>query len=203
MITCDTPHRCAASRRQRWANDESLLDQALTIAVRQLVARHPDLTADDLDDLRQDALLVILPKLERYDPARSSWRTYVSRVTKHALANVMRTYWRRGSRRRECALSCPDARQQGEGLCDLFGLRIPHAEQMSYTDAAEHYCLGVIVQAALGTVTPLQRAICEGIMGGERVTGLAKHLHLSRTQVYRELHIVGQALIAAGLEAPR
>lgn len=203
MRTCDMPYPCAILRRQRWADDGSLLDQTLTIAIRQLVARHPDLSADDLDDLRQDALLVILPKLERYDPARSSWRTYVSRVTKHAIANVLRMYWRRGSRRHECSLSCSDARQQGERVSDLFGLHIPHAEQMSYTDAAEHYCLGVIVQAVLQTVTPLQRAICEGIMGGERVTSIAQNLHLSRTQVYRELHVIGQALIAAGLEAPR
>jgi DNA-directed RNA polymerase specialized sigma24 family protein len=203
MRTCDTPYPCAVLRRQRWADDGSLLDQTLTIAIRQLVARHPDLRADDLDDLRQDALVVILPKLERYDPARSSWRTYVSRVTKHALANTVRSFWRRGSHRRECSLACPEARQQGDGICDLFGLRMPHAEQMSYTDAADHYCLGQVIETALRMVTPLQRAICDGILQGERITALALRLHLPRTQIYRELHLVGQALLAAGLEAPQ
>lgn len=203
MTACMTPYPCVTSRRQRWASDESLLDQTLTIALRQLVARHPELTADDLDDLRQDALLAILPKLDCYDPTRSSWRTYISRITKHALANAVRTFWRRGNRRHERPLSCVEIRLGGEGLCDLVGLRIPDAAQMGYNDAAESYCLGVIVQTALGGVTPLQRAICDGIMQGERITGLARRLHLSRAQVYRELQSIGQTLMAAGLEVSR
>jgi RNA polymerase sigma factor (sigma-70 family) len=179
---------------------ERQLDEALTIAVSAFVAHQRGIDPDDLDDLRQEVALAILPRLPEYDPARASWRTFVTGLAVRAMANAYRAWRNRRTRQREDSYAQCGECSALHGVSDLRGDHIDDQAPASYTDGTEHYYLGQVVRTVLMTLTPRQRAICEQFMHGQCVSAAARTLGLSRTYVYRELTAIGRVFVAAGLE---
>ena len=68
------------------------LQNALTTAARyaRSGARHLSLSASDRDDLQQDILLILLERGAQFDPARGSWRTFVTVLARRAVIDRAR-----------------------------------------------------------------------------------------------------------------
>ena len=59
------------------------------------LARRTDFSRSDEDDLAQDMRLHLLRRAHRFDPARSSYNTFVARVIDSWIATMLRDRWRR------------------------------------------------------------------------------------------------------------
>ena len=68
--------------------DDFALDM-VNIKAAELVGK-AGFTADDFEDIRQDMLLDLMERLAKYDPSKSNFKLFVTRVIDRKVQNMIR-----------------------------------------------------------------------------------------------------------------
>jgi RNA polymerase sigma-70 factor (ECF subfamily) len=188
---------------------EILSDYARTlirVKARQLV-RRPEFTACESEDLEQEIALRILAQLQRFDPSRSSIKTFISRVANSAVAMLIRD---RGRIKRnggegvqieslEKSVDQPDgsAAPLWATVSEEDSHRRHQTRPLSASEALE---LKLDVATALAQLPPELRSICEQLMEGNQAD-CRRVSQLSRRKFHAAIHLIREQFSKSGLSA--
>lgn len=150
--------------------------------VRTLIGRHGFTTSDE-PDLQQELAMHVSIRIARHDPSRAARSTFVDRIVRNKIANILenRMALKRGGRKRQLAL---DAVPEGV-LLD------------GDTDAAA-VDLGMDVRNAVAGLPPdLRRVATE--LEGNSPSEAARNLGLTRGQMRQRMDAIRRHMEEAGL----
>lgn len=150
--------------------------------VRKLIGRY-GFNASDEPDLQQELAMHVSTRMARHDPARGARSTFVDRIVRNKIANILenRMALKRGGRKRQLAL---DAVPEGV-LLD------------GDTDAAA-VDLGMDVRNAVAGLPPdLRRVATE--LEGNSPSEAARNLGLTRGQMRQRMDAIRRHMEEAGL----
>ncbi len=156
---------------------------------RQLVGK-AGLTAADCQDVEQDLALHLLQQRHKFDPARSGFHTYVSRLVDRRIASILR--WRGAAKRdwrvNGLSLNAPVESADGDDveLGDTVGAKDPPLD------------LPVDLQRAIDSLSPDLRRLCERLRE-ESASEVALRLGVSRATVHARIGVIRRALRKKGL----
>lgn len=157
----------------------------------------------DRDDIRQELLLDWVVRCRRFDPARSSRRTFVYRIVRHRVATL----------RESQSAACRDYRLRGNCLHDSQSVgneSISLADSFSADDCAgwlgrsarsccERNELRIDVETVTATL-PSELAAVVGLLGSENAIEAAKQMAMPRATFYRRIGAIRAAFRSAGLD---
>ncbi|MHB9129757.1 MAG: sigma-70 family RNA polymerase sigma factor [Armatimonadota bacterium] len=180
------------------------IEHVITMKMRRLSVTHA-LTPDDLDDLRQELYLHVLQQMDKFDPTRAQWTTFVDRMVRSGISTFLRN--RRVDLRfaAKCSL-LPDEDNDhwsttfvtdiAGGTSGLpFGM---HADDPgAWTEMLD---VRIDLADLLASLPPLQQQICALIMHGHTLTDIARTLGMPRTSLYFHLDQIHQAFLAGGFD---
>jgi RNA polymerase sigma-70 factor (ECF subfamily) len=161
-------------------------------------------SASDRDDLRQELLLDCLVRLRKFDPAKSSRRTFVHRVIRHRVATLLD-----GQR-----APCRDYRMCRDSLDAPVQLAacesIPLGETVSTDDyearigrnvlsSREPMELRIDIDRGISLLPPELAAVADLLKSVSAVEA-GRRLGLSRATVYRRIFDIRGVFAAAGLD---
>lgn len=145
-------------------------------------------TPSGLEDIEQDLAFEILRRRPDFDPERSSYETFVTRVVNHAMTDMVDKCWapKRNPRRCECSLNelIPDSEgglvERAETLDHETYRRssAPHTEQ-------ELQDLHLDLEDALGSLPPKLRRICDLLAEGKSLPEIARLTSIPQRTIYR------------------
>ncbi|MCB9610503.1 MAG: sigma-70 family RNA polymerase sigma factor [Polyangiaceae bacterium] len=148
-------------------------------------ARRMAVGREDLEEIRQDILVVVVSAAPSYD-GRSSPRTFADRVARNAAYNIWKA---RSAEKRTATLV-----EHDEALGDPEAL---HRDRL----AQRNLDLARDVHRARAHLSEADRALCDALVRHDgEVAGAARELKLSRAAFYRRRDRVREALTDAGLD---
>jgi RNA polymerase sigma-70 factor (ECF subfamily) len=147
------------------------------------IARDLNLPACERADIRQDLLLEMVPRFERFDPGRASAATFIDVLVRHAAHAVRDRYRRRALLRESIPL---DAERDGADFVEVA------------TDVAAHE-LKRQVQYAVATLPSSLRALVD-LVTDERMSELRRRSGFGHATFYRRLRDIRLHFLAEGLE---
>jgi hypothetical protein len=169
------------------------LDDTTREAIRlkaHRVAQLAGLPRSDLDDLEQDITVHVWQRLGRFDPAKTDDRSaFVRMLVAHATATILRgrVRWaRRTPESLEGAL-----RRAGHEERESIDPRTSRRQRES--------ALALDVEAVMNTLPVKLRSVAKTLRT-HSVAAAARHLRLSRAEVYRRLAELRRAFAEAGLD---
>ena len=178
---------------------------SIRVKARQL-CRRADFDQSEREDIEQELWLHLLTQAKRFDPERSSLRTFIDRMVNSAAALLVR-HREYESRADGFHLQSLDAFVPAEGgqpkslrssLTPEDGARRTFTSPpQSDLDVIENH---EALYAALATMPEPLRALCRRLMEGASPTALARELGISRRRVRRLVDEAGGYLRRAGLE---
>jgi len=179
--------------------------RAIDHKVRKLYGRF-DLTAEDMDDLRQELFVHMLQQVHQYDPARAKWITFIDRVLRSGVANYLRA--RRARCRQNTLVSLDEVDDNSadptlEYVTTLDGSFAGAALSHEVQDdgsATAVVDLRLDVEAVLVTLSPLLQRICRMLMEGESMLGVARALRIPRTSLYHQIEQLQRTFTEHGFE---
>lgn len=138
-----------------------------------------------IDDYRQELVLHLLQRWDRFDPSRGSVRTFVRRLVENRERDLIRKFYRK---RHRCGqtIQWPVSPHDGE-LFDVIDHRSVPGEDWREVDAAID-----------GLIAP-EKTICQLYRTGHTISEIAKRLNLTRASIYRSLQFVGEYFENRGL----
>ena len=156
---------------------------------RQLVGK-AGITADDCQDVEQDLTLHLLQQRHKFDPMRSGFHTYVSRIVDRKIASILR--WRSAAKRdwrvNGLSLNAPveSADREELELGDTIRTEDPPRD------------LPIDLQRAIDNLPPNLRTLCERL-GEESVSEVAVRMAVSRATVHARIGVIRRAFRKKGL----
>ena len=171
------------------------LKRSVAIKAQQLVG-HYGITPDEVEDIAQDLIVAILPRLRHFNPARAQWTTFVTRLVERQVANYLE--WRQTARRSTLKIEGYGPHWSDEcGALGMTGLQ----GAGHWQDAEEHLLSEITMQPLLAALPPVYRRVCEGLLAGNSLAGIAKELGIPRTSLYPMLHRLRTYFLSHGLVA--
>lgn len=183
---------------------DSARDAVVSAYVQTLVrhrakqlSRKPGFREDEYDDIRLELLAGLLARLDRFDPRRASFHTFVDRILHSLVADIVRQRKRlkRGGGRtvfsieETCEETCDGASSLRARLNDADGRRrigaTPSSDIEQFEVADD---IGVIVDRLPENL----QSVCHLVMQGESEASIARILNISRRQarkLFDELHL--------------
>lgn len=152
----------------------------------------------DAQDLEQDLVLDLWCRMEAFDPARASVRTFAHRVIAHRVASLTCPTARRRAERAMLSLDAPPASEhdsageEGATLADT----IPADPEGSPPDEA--FGIQHDVTRFLAALSPALRRCCD-ILSADNVAAAAAMAGLHRSSVYESVARLRQHAVAQGL----
>ena len=165
-----------------------------------LSGKIPDVSQQDLE---QDLYATFLPRNEKYDPSRSSYRTFVERAVGNCAATLVEAAQakKRGRQFETVTFSqLPLETEDGEVLDaeDVIG---SHRLRSGLMPAVEHQAMIVAdVRRAVGALPRPLRETCLSLMAGT-ISDAAATTGVSRRTVHHRMTAIKERFIAAGLDA--
>ena len=158
--------------------------------VRELVARH-GFPPGDREDLKQELFLKYLERRDGFDPARGSYKTFVSCLVRNRAASLVEQRWRANARMPLFPIYRANrAVMPGEvGMEQIDTVEEPVVEGTDVTLA---------VKRVLASLPDRQRHVASRI-ATEPVAEIAAELGISRVRVYQLVERLRTAFQAAGL----
>jgi len=151
------------------------------------ICRIARLPGHEADDIRQDMLLDLLPRLSAFDPARGSVAAFAVTCFRHRGSRIMR---RRGVSRR-IGLGGQDTgsrRDDQDDACD----------QADTNDAIGALELRLDLARACAVLDEADAALCVALSNCT-AHALARRTGASRAGLYRRMHEIRMRMLAAGI----
>jgi RNA polymerase sigma-70 factor (ECF subfamily) len=158
--------------------------------VRELAARH-GFPPDDREDLKQELFLKYLERKDGFDPARGSYKTFVSCLVRNRAASLVEK-WRRASARMPL---CPLYRANRASMPDELGIQQIDTVEEPVAEGAD---VALAVQRVLASLPDRLRYVASRI-ATEPVPEIAAELGISRDRVYQLVERLRTAFQTAGL----
>lgn len=166
---------------------------SVRIAARGLVGRY-GIRDQDVEDVQQDIIVNLLPRLQAYNPAKGTWTTHVKNAVEKATASVIR---HRCAQRRippkkvqEPVENADPAfpKQQNEQESEYGKLVALPEEMLDHHSGGEQPAAEqrMDLETAIQHLTPLQQRICAALKRMS-VGEAATELGLERWQVYQAI----------------
>lgn len=189
-----SPSRTAAPPRGRSAfGFDEYCTTSVRIAARGLIGRY-GVREQDLEDLQQDIIVNLLPRLEAFEPAKGAWTTHVNRSVKKATASVIR---HRCAQRRVPPKQTGITAEEDSVIRNTNGdsgaitgrmveLSDEQIDQHSQT-LQQQAEMRMDLAAAMQELTPLQQQVCESLKY-RNIEDTCTELGLERWQVNQAIH---------------
>lgn len=163
-------------------------------ATARRLARQHAVPGMDAQDLEQDLVLDLWCRMEAFDPARASFRTFAHRVIAHRVATLTSPTARRAAERATVPLDMPVVRGSDITIAEML--------PADPDDAAPDDSHGLRLDVArfVASLTPALRRCCD-ILISENVAAAAEAAGLHRSSVYENAKRLKHQAIAAGLGA--
>ncbi len=142
------------------------------------VAKMCGLLNDERCDLEQEAVFQVWRKLARFDPTRSSLKTFIERIVANQMASSIR---RRRALKRQVQ---PDERARSHVDCE-----------------ADSVNLRIDVLRVLDGLRPDERDICQ-MLADHSAVDVSRRAGISRATIYRMIGHLRVAFTEAGLHQP-
>ncbi|MCP4662413.1 MAG: sigma-70 family RNA polymerase sigma factor [bacterium] len=177
-----------------WDPDEKYLEERIKWAIREVMGQY-GLTESDIDDLSQELRLDLLRRLPKYKPARSSRRTFASRLIINKVRTIIaeRTAQKRDYRKTAFSL---DEEIGGAGDAAPVGDRFM-APGAGATEEGR-LTLQIDLETVLSPLPNQHCAICAGLREEQAITELAHDLGVSRSTIYARLAELRRRLVERG-----
>lgn len=154
-------------------------------------------------DVEQELALGCLQRFRRYDPRRSSPKTFINVVGRSRVASIVEKARAQKRDYRVCQASLNDIVLTSMGQVerietvstDTYEARLGRQSQ----PAEELLNLHIDVERAVARLVPELRVLAEALMVEESADAVARKLRLGRSTVYRRLGALRDNLQAAGL----
>ena len=162
----------------------------------EFLAQHSWLKVLYLDDLVQECLVQWYLARHTYQQGQgASPQTYMAKVVRHRLHNILEEHLAEKRRADRSAMSLETPVGEGEEERTLKEV-IPAAEE-SIEHAAS---LRLDLERALEKLTPLQRKLCTLLWQGYGVTEISAILNKPRPTIYDEMKRIRKVFTGVGLE---
>ena len=162
-------------------------------------------TESDMNDIEQTISLEVVRRRSKFDPSRAQENTFLARLVKHAVADIIekRKASNRDYRREEGSLDEWVLDETGEWT--LRGNTITEENGRRHLGVSgrspeELRDLSIDVRAALNALPKSLQPICRHIMLGHSARETAKACGVHHSTVYEAIRRIRQAFIRAGLE---
>lgn len=180
------------------------IEQVINIKMRKLSVTHA-LTRDDRDDLRQELYLHVLQQMDKYNPSRAKWSTFIDRIVRSGIATYLRN--RRVELRfaAKCA-TMPEEDDEKWSSSFVTGIEgnssdLPFGLPVDYSGAwTEVLDIRLDIMEMMASLSPLQQRICSLIMKGHMLSHIAQMLGMRRTSLYYYLDQIHRAFLARGFD---
>ncbi|MCP4573817.1 MAG: sigma-70 family RNA polymerase sigma factor [bacterium] len=177
-----------------WDPDGKYLEERIKWAIREVVGQY-GLTESDVEDLSQELRLDLLRRLPKHKPARSSRRTFASRLIINKVRTIIaeRTAQKRDYRKTAVSL---DEEIGGGGDAAPVGDRF----MAPGTGATEEgrLTLRIDLETVLSPLPDQHCAICAGLREEREITELARDFGVSRSTIYARLAEIRRRLVEKG-----
>jgi len=166
------------------------------------IARLPN---HEADDIRQDMLLDLLPRLSAFDPARGSLGAFASVCFRHRGSRLAEQRTRERRARHEADLDQPACVPNCDAADEplRLGETIPEAEGYLAWCGHDTDAIGAVdrrldLARACSVIDPRDYALCAALAAGS-AHEVARRSAMSRSTVYRRVHEIRMRLLAAGV----
>ncbi len=149
-----------------------------------------NLSAADADDVRQDLMLDLWSALARYDPARASRATFISRVLDRAYCSVARKLRARRRRESQAVVSFSESAER---------LRSPDPVSQADGQSSARLDLALDLEAALARLPRNLRILAEQLKS-RTAAEIARERGQHRCTVYREIVALRAIFRECGLD---
>jgi len=158
----------------------------------------------DREDLEQELMLDLLRRLPRFDPARATLRTFVSRVVRHRGAQIIAATWSAKSNGRRAAVSLHDLVEDGTGESverwETLDEETGRRRSGGVGDAEVARDIRIDLDGVLGDLPPEERDLCDWLLH-HSVTEAARSKDTSRASIWRRMQPVRARFATAGVDA--
>lgn len=150
------------------------------------------LTAQDLDDIKQEITLRVLKELRRHDPSRASCDTFIDRVVRHCATDLVR-YYGAHQRNSQGRLRSIDAGSSSEEAGATRFADPTSGEAIRQSDMRDD------IATLLEGLSADDRLIAEALRH-DSISTVAKALGVHRDHVYASMQRIRERAIAIGLQ---
>lgn len=166
------------------------------------VARRPEFSASDVDDIAQDLTVHLLEQFEEFDPAQGHFNVFVTTVVDRYTANIVRDA-NAGKRDDSGVLSLHTIVGEDEDgpitLGDQLGEDASRSNSPDWESRKNSLELSMDVEHVLSTLSPEDRELCERLKH-TTVTELARELGIPRRTIRDRLDSIRERFEDAGFE---
>jgi len=164
--------------------------------IKEFKSKWKSLRNEDDEDLLQECLAQWFYAKDKHDPnGEASLSTYMARIVKNRLQNIVKEYERdkRKVFHNSTSLDAPLSRDEdSSSLLDVL------PDQTDY-QAQTH--LKILISQAISKLTSQQQCLCELLIGGEsNMSELGKTMGIGRATVYREVERIREVFEQEGLK---
>ncbi len=168
---------------------------------RQVIRQVPSL--GEVEDVRQDLIEDVLRRLPKFDGGRAGIKTFVSRIIKNKIADLLKSH-EVASRGNGCAKESLD-----EWVRDETGNWVPRGATVEQSRGRAH--LGIAarndqeqcdlemdITSVMASLSPQRRALCE-MLRTKTPTEIARETGMARSVIYQHIAAIRAAFIEAGV----
>jgi len=189
-----------------WANSD-YVDPTLLAVVRATaagLAGKYGFSVSDGDDIGQELLVDVVVRLRKFDPVKSSRRTFVQRVVRHRVATLLDAQRAacRDFRRCRASLDAPSPFSAGDSIPLGETLSADEYEAWSgrsVLPSRERIELQIDVARVIA-VLPAELAAVATVLKSAGAVEAGRRLGISRATVYRRIDRIREVFAAAGLD---
>ena len=164
-----------------------------------LSGRIPDASQRDIE---QDLYVAFLPRNEKYDPSRASYRTFVERAVDNCAASMVEAAQaeKRGRRFEIVTFSQLHLETDDGEMLDAEDVVGSHRLRNGLMPAVEHDAMIVAdVRRAVNALPPPLRETCFSLVAG-RISDVAATTGVSRWTVHHRITAIKERFVTAGLD---
>lgn len=169
----------------------------------RVLVRRGRLQEADREDLEQELMLDLLRRLPRFDPARATLRTFVSRVVRHRAARIVAASFTAKAVSRRGMLSLQDEVDDGSGVSVERGETLDPAEDCRRSRGpgapGDTHDLRVDLDAVVADLPADMQELCSWLLH-HTATEAARTTGTSRASIWRRMQPVRERFAAAGID---
>ncbi|NRA38514.1 MAG: sigma-70 family RNA polymerase sigma factor [Planctomycetes bacterium] len=154
---------------------------------------HYGYTHEDSEDIQQDIICHALPRLKNFDSAKSSQHTYISRIVRTSVIDVIR----KRHAKKHTALRITPFSDMPEGFIESGTNALLCDEKAE--SAFEHTDMHDDLKVIYTHLTPLEQKICESLQG-KSVHATAQQLGISDYLVNKHITHIRQVMELHGYD---
>ncbi|HOY63861.1 MAG: RNA polymerase sigma factor [bacterium ADurb.Bin236] len=177
--------------------------KTVLIKAKQLIGK-AGYTSEDYDDIVQEMILDIYCRLSKYDPARSTFKTFINRIVEMKCADMLQAGHAANNDLNRRAESLNLIVEQEDGA-QLECIQTVSVEELPWNNGAVFAAesdlsdFKIDLQKIMSRLSPRNRTLCERLTR-EHISEICRDSGISRTAQYDHIRQIRKKLQEAGFE---